>query len=199
MQSVIQCLNVKSARTLKSVPKKGMNFICIIVTMLGFSVNLQAQLPIKNTVLTGEWKLIFLLGEYETYSYDCEKKKFHLSNDFFFSLGEKRAEIFEKETIKEAEKSFFKVKSNGEYELFLGSGSVEKGTWKSKAMEKSEEGYIPDTFGYFVLTANSETEPFDILIQITEQQLLLSITTRSGGGLSQDYIFRKDFKGSAFK
>jgi hypothetical protein len=179
--------------------KISLNLIFSLALMFCFSFSINAQLPIKNSALFGEWKLILLNGEYETYSYDCEKKKFHLSEDMFISLGEKKAEIFEKETIKEAEKSFLKLKTNGEYELFLGSGSVEKGTWKSKAVDKSEEGFIPDTFGYLVLTDNAEPEPFDVLIQINEQQLLLSISTRSGGGLSQDYIFRKDFKGSAFK
>jgi hypothetical protein len=173
--------------------------IYCLAIMLCFSFSLEAQLPIKNSALTGEWKLILLNGEYDAYSYDCGKKKFHMSDDMFFQFGEAKAEIFEKNTIKEAENSFFKVKSNGDYELFLGSGSVEKGIWKSKAVDKSEEGFIPDTFGNLVLTSNSEPEPFDIIIQINEQQLLLSISTRSGGGLSQEYVFRKDFKGSAFK
>jgi hypothetical protein len=176
-----------------------LKLISCLALMLCFSFSIKAQLPIKISALTGEWKLITLNGEYDTYSYDCEKKKFHMSNDMFFQFGEKRSEIFEKETIKEAEKSFFKVKTNGDYELALGTSSVEKGTWKSKAVDKSEEGFIPDTFGYLVLTSNTEPEPFDVQITIDGQQLLLSITTRSDGGLSQDYIFRKDFKGSAFK
>jgi hypothetical protein len=179
--------------------KISVRLISCLSLVLFLSFNLKAQLPIKNSALTGEWELIFLIGEYETYSYDCEKKKFTMSDNMFFQFGEKRADIFEKETIKEAEKSFFKVKTNGEYELFLGSGSIEKGTWKSKVVDKSEEGFVPDTFGNLVLTSDTEPKPFEFIIQINEQQLLLSISTRSGGGLSQDYLFRKGFKGSAFK
>jgi hypothetical protein len=179
--------------------KISLKLMCALALMLCFTFNLKAQLPIKNAALTGEWKLIALNGEYETYSYDCEKKKFHMSNDMYFQMGEKKSEIFEKETIKEAEKSFFKVKSNGDYELALGMTAVEKGTWKSKAVDKSEEGYIPDTFGYLVLTSASEPEPFDVIIGVDGQQLVLSISTRPYGGLSQEYVFRKDFKGNAFK
>lgn len=178
--------------------KISLKLIGCLALMLCFSFSIKAQLPIKNSALTGEWKLISLNGEYDTYSYDCEKKKFHLSTDMFFSLGEAKSDIFERNTIKDAEKSFFKVKTNGDYELALGTSSVEKGTWKSKAVEESEEGYIPNSFGYLVLTSGSE-EPFDIAITIDGQKLLLSVSTRSDGGLSQEYIFRKEFKGNAFK
>ena len=177
--------------------KISLKLMCALALMLSFSFTLKAQLPIKNAALTGEWKLIALNGEYETYSYDCEKKKFHMSNDMYFQMGEKKSEIFEKETIKEAEKSFFKVKSNGDYELALGMTAVEKGTWKSKAVDKSEEGFVPDRFGYIVLTSDGEV--FDAVGAIDGQQLFLSVSTRADGRLSQEYVFRKDFKGSAFK
>lgn len=120
-----------------------------------------------------------------------------MSNDMFFQMGEKKSEIFEKQTIKEAEKSFFKVKTNGDYELAIGMNAVEKGTWKSKVFDKSEEGFVPDRFGYIVLTSDGEV--FDAVVAIDGQQLFLSISTRADGGLSQQYIFRKDFKGNAFK
>lgn len=177
--------------------KISLKLLCALALMLCFILNLKAQLPIKNAALTGEWKLIALNGEYETYSYDCEKKKFHMSNDMFFQMGEKKSEIFEKETIKEAEKSFFKVKTNSDYELALGMTAVEKGTWKSKAVDKSEEGFVPDRFGYIVFTSDGEV--FDAVVAIDGQQLFLSISTRPDGGLSQQYVFRKDFKGNAFK
>jgi hypothetical protein len=178
--------------------KTPIKLICNLSLLLCFSFSVKAQLPIKNSALAGEWKLISLNGEYDTYSYDCEKKDFFLSTDLFLSLGEAKADIFEKETIKDAEKSFFKINTNGKYELALGFGSIEKGTWKSTALEGSEEGFIPDRFGYLNLTRDGED--FDIiLINIHGQQLFLSVITESGGGLSQKYIFRKDFKGSAFK
>lgn len=177
--------------------KISLKLIGCVALVLCFSFNLKAQLPIKNSALTGEWKLTALNGEYDSYSYDCEKKKFHMSYDMLFALGEKKADIFEKETIKEAEKSFLKVKTNGDYELALGTGSVEKGTWKSKAVDKLEEGFIPNRFGYLVLTSDSET--LDVVIIIDGQQLSLSVSTRPDGGLKQEYVFRKDFKGSAFK
>ncbi len=179
--------------------KTSLKLIGCVALVLCFSFSIKAQLPIKNSALTGEWKLITLNGEYESYSYDCEKKKFHMSYDMLLGLGEKKADIFEKNTIKEAEQSFLKVKTNGDYELKLGMDSIEKGIWKAEAEEKSEEGFIPDRFGYLVFTSGSDT--FDALIGIEGQQLLLAITVRSkgGGGLSQTSIFRKYFKGNAFK
>lgn len=179
--------------------KTSLKLICCLTLMLCFSFSIKAQLPIKNAALTGEWKLVELNGEYESYSYDCEKKKFKMKYDMLFALGEAKADIFEKNTIKEAEMTILKLKANGDYELKLGMDSIEKGIWKSEAAEKSEEGFIPDRFGYLVFTAGSET--FDVKIEIEGQQLLLAITVRSrgGGGLSQTSIFRKYFKGNAFK
>ena len=107
--------------------KISLKLICCLALMLCFSFSIKAQLPIKNSALTGDWKLISLNGEHNTYSYDCEKKKFHISSDMFFQFGEELADVFEKNTIKEAEKSFFKVKTNGDYELVCGLDDLEKG------------------------------------------------------------------------
>lgn len=121
-----------------------------------------------------------------------------MDDKMYFMLGEVEADIFEKDIIKKAEKSFFKVNTNGNYELAFGTNSIEKGIWKSKAIKESEEGFIPNRFGYLVLTSGSET--FDALVRIEGQQLLLTISTRSEESLStKEFTFRKDFKGDAFK
>ena len=174
-----------------------MKLIYSLLLVHCFSFTTSAQLPIKNSALTGEWKLISLNGEHDTYTYDCEKKEFHMSDQMFFAFGETKAEIFEKDVIKEAQNSLFKVKANGDYELRIGLTALEKGTWKSKAVDESEEGFIQDRFGYLVLTSSSET--FDAIVRIDGQQLFLSVSIRADGLLSQEYIFRKDFKGNAFK
>lgn len=120
-----------------------------------------------------------------------------MSNDMFFQLGEALSDGFEKNTIKKAEKSIFKVKINGDYELSCGSDRIEKGIWKSKAVDKSVKGFIEDRLGFLILTSGSET--FDVVVYINGQQLFLKFIMSLGGDLSQTYVFRKDFKGNAFK
>lgn len=64
-----------------------MKLIYSLLLVHCFSFTTSAQLPIKNSALTGEWKLISLNGEHDTYTYDCEKKEFHMSNQMFFSFN----------------------------------------------------------------------------------------------------------------
>lgn len=169
---------------------------CFII-MFCYSTITKAQQPIKNSALVGEWKLISTKSVSDFYSYDCEEKKFKISDAFYFRLGESKTDLLEKKVIKDAEKSFFKVKANGEYELKLGSYNVEKGSWISKLVEESEEGYIPDTFGYLVTT--SDSEPFDNIVEVQEKQLLIVFEIDPEEGIHSEFIFRKDFKGNAFK
>lgn len=199
MKSMIHRIKMNSleiSATTNTSKRQRMKLLyCFIVTIC-LSLSSWAQLAIKNSALTGDWKLTFIRGEYDIYEYDCEKKLFHMSDNLLFSLGESEAAKFEKNIIKEAGRSFFKLKANGDYELILGQNDIEKGTWKSQAMKESEEGYIPGRFGLVELTSGSEL--FNVFIVVEKQQLLLSISLDMDG-VDKAFIFRKEFSGNAFK
>ena len=173
-----------------------MKLIYTIIVIFCFSLTAFAQKPIKKSVLTGEWTLKYIKGEYDMYSYDCEKKEFDMSDQFYFGLGEARSAVFEKEIKEDAEKTSFNLKENGNYEMSIGLNYTEKGTWKSEAIDTVKEDVDDDQFG--VLIFSSESNSSNIFVEVNKQQLALIITMEDDSGTEKSYVFIKNFKGNAF-
>ena len=168
---------------------KTKKIIYFLLLLLYFSISIEAQKPIKSSVLEGEWKLISILDELELYDYDVETKEFHKTNTFMSSISETQAKLFEEDLRRSAETSKLRLDKNGDYELILSNLDIEKGTWKSKAVKESQDGFIPDTLGILSLTNDNDKEPFEITVIVEGKQLFLSISMKS----KQIFIFRIHF------
>ncbi|MGS0747623.1 hypothetical protein [Halpernia sp. GG3] len=97
-----------------------MKLINTFLLVLCFSRSSNAQNPIINSALFGEWKLVTLENGYDSYNYDTQNKKLDMSSDLLFAMGEYRSKIFENKIRQLAEKSSFKLTKNGQYELNFG-------------------------------------------------------------------------------